>query len=146
MKLSILDDPTLALIARFVVKDIDQLELSNETYLRHQLAEIKRYVSQFPEQEQEAVALAWIKEHAERYRDEWQKRKLSEVLPGQRCPDCPLTHDSSTSFCIIHRRWVGLLNEYVAGEINSERYIEETLRLLEQHKHNLHISAISSGM
>jgi hypothetical protein len=42
MKMEALDDPTLALIARFVVADVDELKLSDEQYLQHQLTEIKR--------------------------------------------------------------------------------------------------------
>ena len=41
---------------------------------------------------------------------------------------------------MIHRRWVGLLNEYLAGEIHSDSYIEATLRLLREHKDHLKIS------
>ncbi|MGB5297315.1 MAG: hypothetical protein WBN08_01910 [Thiogranum sp.] len=69
-----LDDPTLALIARFVVEDVDELKLSDERYLQHQLNEIKRQIEKFPEEQQEQFALAWIREHAERYRRDWRKK------------------------------------------------------------------------
>jgi hypothetical protein len=145
MKMEALDDPTLALIARFVVEDVDELKLSDEQYLQHQLTEIKRQIEKCPEQQQEQFALAWIREHAERYRRDWQKKILTETALDKRCADCPLIHDNSTSSCIIHERWVGLLKEYIAGEINSDKYIEETLQLLREQKNNLKVAAFSSS-
>ena len=41
---------------------------------------------------------------------------------------------------------VDLLNSYIANEIDSDTYIEETLNLLSQNKSNLKISAITSKM
>ena len=46
-----LDDPTLALIARFVIEDVDKLRLSDEQYMRHQLTEIKKQIEKFPQQQ-----------------------------------------------------------------------------------------------
>jgi len=40
----IIDDPMLALIARFVVEDIDSISISDETYLQHQIAEIRSHI------------------------------------------------------------------------------------------------------
>ena len=142
----IIDDPMLALIARFVVEDIDNISISDEMYLHQQVDEIRSYIENAPEEQQQKLALAWIKEHAEQYRQEWQRRTLSKIVLDKRCVDCPLINDSSKSSCVIHSRWVVLLNEYTADEIGSDIYIEETLNLLNQNKTNLKISAISSKM
>ena len=142
----IIDDPMLALIARFVVEDIDNPSISDEMYLQHQVAEIRSYIENSPGEQQQRLALAWIKEHAEQYRQEWRKRTFSKVVLDKRCADCPLIHDNSSSFCAIHSEWVVLLKEYVANEIGSDDYIEETLNLLEQNKTNLKVSAIHLNM
>ena len=142
----IIDDPMLALIARFVVEDLDNLSISDEVYLHQQVAEIRSNIEKAPGKQQQQLALAWIKEHAEQYRQEWKKKTFSKIVLDKRCVDCPITHDNSESSCDIHGRWVELLNEYIADEIGSEIYIEETLNLLNQNKTNLKISAISSKM
>ena len=142
----IIDDPTLALIARFVVEDIDNLSISDETFLLSQVAEIRSHIENAPRKQQQQLALTWIKEHAEQYRQEWHRRTLSKMVQDKRCVDCPLVHGSYKFSCAIHSRWVVLLNEYIADEIDSDIYIEETLNLLNQNKSNLKISAISSKM
>jgi len=144
--MGIIDDPVLALIARFVVEDIDNPSISDEMYLQHQVAEIRSYIENAPGKQQQQLALEWIKEHAEQYRQQWQRRTFSKIVLDKRCADCPLIHDSSKSSCDIHSRWVVLLNEYIVDEIGSDIYIEETLNLLNQNKNNLKISAISSKM
>jgi hypothetical protein len=89
--------------------------------------------------------MQWISEHAEHYRSEWQKRELSRIVLEQRCPDCPLKHrDTNKPYCTIHNRWVALLRKYLANRIGSEKYVEETLALLNHHKENLKISSISA--
>ena len=142
----IIDDPMLALIARFVVGDIDNLSISDENFLQHQVDEIRSYIENAPGKQQQQLALTWIKEHAKQYRQEWQRKTFSKIVLDQKCADCPLIHDSSKSFCVIHSRWTVLLNECIADEISSDKYVEETLNLLNQHKTNLKISAISSRM
>lgn len=144
--MAIPDEPMLALMARFVGTEIAELELSNEDYLQRQFDEIKAYIKNFPEQAQEQAALDWIREHAEHYRRQWQKLTLSKLLLDQRCADCPLIDDGSEAACMIHNRWVGLLKEYIAGGIGADRYIEETLRLLNEHKNELKISKLSSKL
>jgi hypothetical protein len=136
----IIDDPMLALIARFVVDDIDNLSISDEAYLHHQVAEIRSYIENAPRKQQQQLALAWIKEHAEQYRQEWRRRTLSKIVLEKRCADCPLIHDGSTPSCIIHSRWAELLKKYISDEIDSDIYIKETLNLLHQNKTNLKIS------
>ena len=140
-----LDDPTLALMARFVVRDANLQELHDEEYLRAQLARIRRHIEAFPAEQQEQAAFDWIAQHAQRYRQEWQSREqLPGLLPDRRCPDCPLVDRGSGGSCMIHKRWVGLLNEYAAGEIPSDSYIMATLRLLQEHKDHLKIALVSS--
>ena len=142
----IIDDPMLALIARFVVEDLNNLSVSDEIYLQHQVAEIRSYIENSQEEQKQQLALAWIKEHAKQYRREWQRKTFSNMAINKRCTDCPLVKDDSDSSCFIHSRWVLLLKEYIADEISSDIYVEETLRLLNQNKKNLKISSISSGM
>lgn len=137
------DAPMLALIARFVGTEIADVDFSNEDYLRHQFAEIKAYIENFPEHAQQQAAMDWIREHAEQYRQQWQKQTLSSLLLDKRCDDCPLVDAGSDAACIIHTRWVGLLKEYIAGTINADRYVEETLRLLTEHKNELKMSAVA---
>ena len=142
----IIDDPMLALIARFVVKDMADLNISDEVFLQHQLTEIRSHVEKTPREQQQKLVLEWIKEYAERYRQDWQRNTLSRVVVNKRCVDCPLSRDGSTSYCVIHSKWVALLEEYISDKIGSEKYIEETLDLLTQHKSDLKISEISSRM
>ena len=142
----IIDDPMLALIARFVAKDIDNLNVSDETFLQDQITEIRRHIERSPKTQQQQLALEWIKEYAEQYRHEWRRRTFSKAVFDKRCADCPLIHDSSSSVCIIHSKWVALLKEYVGYDIGSDEYIEETLNLLEQNKTNLKVSAINLNM
>ena len=142
----IIDDPMLALIARFVIDDIADLNISDETFLQHQLTEIRSHIEKAPKEQQQKLVLEWIKEYAERYRQDWQKNTLSKVVLNKRCTDCPLIRDGSTSYCVIHSKWVALLEKYVSDKIDSEKYIEETLDLLTQHKSELKISEISSRM
>ena len=142
----IIDDPMLALIARFVVEDIENISISDEIYLQQQIAEIRSYIENAPMKQQQQLAMAWIKEHAEQYRQEWQRRTFSKIVLEKRCVDCPLIHGSSKSSCVIHSRWVALLKEYISNEIDSDMYLEETLNLLNQNKMNLKISAITSKM
>jgi hypothetical protein len=81
----IIDDPMLALIARFVVEDIDNLSVSDELYLQNQVAEIRSYIENSPGEQQQQLALAWIKEHAKQYRQEWQRKTFSKVALNKRC-------------------------------------------------------------
>ena len=143
--MGVIDDPMLALIARFVVEDIDDLGIPDEVFLRQQVDEIKRHVGDAEGEEQQRLALQWTKEQAERYRREWQKKELSKIVLDKRCADYPLVHPGTNKpICTIHQRWAALLREYLADQISSETYIESTLNLLNHHKENLKITAISS--
>ena len=121
-----LEDPVLALIARFVVKDFGQLDLPEDDFLQQQLKEISRHIGDAPKDQRQKLAMAWIKEHAERYRKEWQRQAVTDILLNKRCADCPLIHDSSKSPCVIHGKWVALIEEYQAEKISSEEYIKES--------------------
>ena len=138
----IIDDPVLALIARFVVDDLDDLSISDEAFLKSQVETICSHINNAPEEQQQQLALAWIKEHAERYRQEWFRKSLTKSVSDKRCQDCPLQHGSGKEFCAIHSKWIILLNEYVTDKIDSEKYIEETLYILNQHKNDLKVSEI----
>jgi len=143
--MGVIDDPMLALIARFVVEDIDELGIPDEVFLQQQVDEIKRYVGDATGKKRHQLSLQWIREHAENYRGEWQKRELSRLVLEKRCTDCPLVlRRLNKPFCTIHNRWVSLLREYLTDQISSEKYVEETLDLLNQEKDNLKISVISA--
>jgi hypothetical protein len=132
----VVDDPALALIARFVGGD-SRLDLSNPEFLSQQLAAIQAYVQRFPEHERETRALEWIEENARRYRQAWQRRTACEALTSVRCPDCPLTGAGVRTSCEIHARWLALLQGYAADELSSHEYVEKTLALLRAHKDRL---------
>lgn len=138
----IIDDPTLALIARFVIDDLDNLSISDEAFLKSQVETICSHIIDAPEEQKQQLALAWIKEHAEGNRREWLRKALSRCVSDKRCHDCPLLHSSCNDFCSIHSKWVILLNEYVTDKIDSEKYIEEALHILNQHKSDLKVSEL----
>ncbi len=139
----VVDDPMLALIARFVV-DFDRLGVTNEQFLKQQVESIKDYVSKYPDEERADKALEWIEVYAKQYRTDWEQSVITERITKKRCPDCPLVH-SSNSHCEIHDRWVDLLMDYMGKKINSHKYVEESMELLTQHKDNLKVSSISGA-
>ncbi len=139
----IVDDPMLALIARFVVAE-DRLDVANEEFLKRQITAIEKHVSRFPDDEKGERALEWIAAHAGKYRQAWQKRVVSKQAPGQRCEDCPLGPNEDLSECEIHDSWVGLLKRYVNGQITSRRYVEDTLVLLKDNKARLSVAGYGS--
>ena len=55
----IVDDPTLALIARFL-GDVAPEGRADEEFFRRQFSAIEAYVERFPEDQRDARALAWI--------------------------------------------------------------------------------------
>ncbi len=144
--MSILDDVLLALIARFVVDDLDHLSVSDESFLQHQLIAVNELVKDVPEEQRHQVIMTWIEDHAAHYRDEWRKKVYSQLLVNHRCADCPLDNNDAKSICVIHHKWTALLNDYIAGKIESEKYIEDALKLLEKHKNHLKISRISAKL
>ena len=141
--MSVLDDPTLALIARFVVSDIDHLSMSEEAFLKNQLNEINGLIRDVPKTQQQDTVLEWIYDHAEQYREQWRKGAIGDLLMNKRCLDCPLVHNDPDTVCMIHRSWVALLDNYVSGRISSHSYINDALQLLHTHKNSLKISSLA---
>ncbi|MEA3277149.1 MAG: hypothetical protein U9Q81_18055 [Pseudomonadota bacterium] len=136
MRAFAIDDPMLALIARFA-GCCEQLDISEETFLRQQLDEIRDYVGRYPEEQTHERALEWIARNAERYRRNWKKNLVTGQAAASRCPDCPLERRDVTDRCEIHDAWLEVLNLYVAGETSSQQYVDDTLSLLRRHKERL---------
>ena len=134
----IADDPTLALITRFV-GEAQNLDLSDAQFLLEQIAAIEQYVAPFPAEERQGRALEWIETHARRYRQQWQKQAAVGVLAQARCPDCPLDGGDRATPCAIHERWLELLRRYAATEMSSEEYVADSLKLLSQYKDRLKV-------
>jgi len=137
----IVDDPTLALIARFVGETHD-VNVSDADFLFGQVAAIKRYVRQFPVAERQSRALQWIETYAQDYRQQWQKRLAIQALAQARCPDCPLAGGDRSAPCAVHERWLELLRRYAANEMSGQEYIEHALELLNAQKDRLKVSKI----
>lgn len=132
----IVDDPTLALISRFV-GGRERPELSDEDFFRRQLATVEAYVAAFPEAEREERALSWIEDNARLYRQQWQKQAAVAMLQAARCPDCPLNGSERQTPCTIHERWLELLRRYAGNQLSSHDYVEQSLALLARHKAGL---------
>lgn len=132
----IVDDPLLALILRFVV-DTDRSDTSNEEFLQRQLQTLKRYLAQFPESQQGEKAMEWIRQHAENYRRDWQRRTLSRQSFYLRCEDCPMQSFGASEQCEIHEQWLYLLRLYTAGKLSSQSYVEQALAALQGSKDEL---------
>ena len=135
----IADDPTLALITRFV-GEAEHLDLSDAEFLLQQIAAIEQYVAPFPVEERQTRAMEWVETYARRYRQQWQKQAAVGVLAHARCPDCPLDGGDRTTPCAIHDRWLELLRRYAATEISSREYVEDSLKLLGRYKDRLKVS------
>jgi hypothetical protein len=134
----IVDDPTLALIARFVGNATDP-DLSDREFFHQQVAAIEAYVEGFPPAERELRALAWIEANARHYRQQWQKQTAAVALADVRCPDCPLSCGNQRTPCAIHARWLKLLRLYAASELSSTDYVKSSLALLTAHKDALKV-------
>ncbi|MEN8179134.1 MAG: hypothetical protein ABFS39_11030 [Pseudomonadota bacterium] len=137
--MSIIDDPMLALIIRFVTKH-GEIDASNEAFIKLQFETLKDHIAQFPIEKQGPKAMEWIKQHAENYRRNWQQKVVTHQARGTRCKDCPILGYEGNAVCVVHDRWLKLLEEFLADEIDSERYIEEALQLLREHKRELIIA------
>jgi len=136
----IADDPTLALIARFLGDPLPQ-DRSEFDFLHQQMAAIEQHVAGYPPADRETQALAWIEANARRYRQQWQKHKAVDLLANARCTDCPLVDCGEGGPCTIHSRWLDLLQRYAADEISSRDYVEQSLALLRLHKDRLRVHA-----
>lgn len=137
----IVDDPMLALIARFR-GDAQKLEISDAEFLLRQISAIEDYTAQFPSSERNARAMEWIATHARQYRRQWQKIAVAKTLGKTRCPDCPLAGERRSAHCEIHAFWLKLLQHYIADELSSQEYVESTLKLLDRYKNRLRISRV----
>ncbi|MCW8956634.1 MAG: hypothetical protein OQL09_07105 [Gammaproteobacteria bacterium] len=144
--MTMLDDSMLALIARFVVDDVENLSISDEKFLKHQVLEIKNHIEDVPREQQQKVILEWIHDHAEQYRKQWQSKAITQLLLHKRCSDCPLIDDGTSSNCTIHDRWIELLKDYLSEKIDSEEYVVKSLQILDDHKQELKISRIAAQL
>ena len=137
----IVDDPLLALITRFMC-GAQNAEVSDAEFLLRQINAIEHYVGQFPNDERDLRAMEWIGVYAQEYRRQWQKNAVAQTLAKERCPDCPLAGEYRSAHCEIHAFWLNLLQHYIADEISSKEYAENTLKLLEGYKNRLKVSPI----
>ena len=140
----IVDDPTLALITRFVGDSPNQ-ECSDAEFFRQQLSAIEAHVERFPAAEREMRALAWIEANARQYRQQWQKQAAISSLASTRCPDCPIAGGDRHTPCAIHTHWLALLRRYAAGELSSNAYVEQSLALLATHKDRLKVGHLRAS-
>ena len=129
----IVDDPMLALIARFVCVD-KYRGVSEQEFLQLQVDAIESYVQSFPERERDARALKWVGQYAEQFRRNWQRKYLVRWLEELRCQDCPLADGHSMRHCKIHNQWSDLLTRYAAEKISSREFVEQNLKLLSENK------------
>lgn len=132
----IVDDSVFSLILRFAGFN-QKVSFHDEDFLKKQHHEIEAYVNQYPPEERREHILKWIEQYARDYRNAWRKEIVTKEVSDYRCPDCPLCNDNSHKHCVIHDQWVELLQRYVAGEINSQKYVDEVLTLLDHHKEEL---------
>ena len=137
-EMTIIDDPLLALILRFVVRE-EGIDIEDDAFIQTQIETLQQHLDRYPREERGERALQWIETHAENYRREWQRKTVSEQADVIRCGDCPLAHSGTRETCKIHDAWLELLNGYIAEEIDSRRYVEKTLRLLRDNKERLRI-------
>jgi hypothetical protein len=134
----VVDDSSLALIARFVGGP-GEVERIDAAFLTHQVEAIQEYVGRYPSSEREGRALEWIEANAAQYRKAWHEQVAIEALARTRCPDCPLC-EGDESPCDIHSEWLALLRRYVARDMSSHDYVQHSLALLEDHKGRLKVT------
>ena len=133
-----INDTMFALMLRFVGYN-HGVNFCDKKFVKKQLKAIRGHIKKFPQEEQELRAIEWIEEYARQYRQTWEKETVDKEFFNQRCPDCPLSRAGSSKHCQIHDQWLRLLDQYVAGEINSKKYVQNSLKLLAQHKEDLKI-------
>lgn len=136
--MSTINDSMFALILRFVGCN-QEITFCDQEFIQKQLNAIQAHIEKFPSEEQELRAIEWIEKYAREYRKTWEKEMIDREFSDQRCPDCPLSEVVNFKHCQIHDQWLELLEQYVADEINSKKYVENALKLLVQHKENLKI-------
>ncbi len=131
-------DSMFALILRFV-SNKQEISLSNNEFLAHQLKTLQDYIGQYPEEEKRLHAFEWIEKHAKKYRKSWEEEIITADCSEKKCPDCPLSDIDTSDHCFIHDQWLVLLKNYISDKISSKKYIEKTLDLLAEHKQDLKI-------
>jgi hypothetical protein len=131
-----IDDPMFALILRFIGHN-KKITLCDNNFIQEQLKSIQEHVEKFSPEEKGLRAIEWIEKYAYEYRKRWEKEVIDKELSDQTCPDCPLSSTNTLEHCQIHEQWQELLQQYAADEINSRKYIENTLQLLSRHKEDL---------
>jgi len=141
----LIDNTIFTLILRFTGFN-QKLSLHDEEFFKKQHQEITAYVDQYPPEERRERTLKWIEQHARNYRNEWNKEIVAKKVSNHRCPDCPLCENNVHKQCEIHDQWVELLLRYIAGETNSQRYVDELLTLLTNHKEELKIKLNSLSL
>ncbi len=129
----VVDDALIALIMRFVV-DTEDDSSGSEAFLQRQLKVLRRYLTQFPDEERSIRAMEWIGKHAARYRRDWERDTLADRTVYLRCADCPLADVDATEQCEIHEQWLYLLHRYLTGEVMTRAYVEDCLDLLRGYK------------
>lgn len=134
--MTIVDDPMLALIVRFVT-DQDKLGLSGEEFSKRQIMALQAYLDRFPYAERQMHALEWIEQHAEEYRKTWQKKAVPKHAKRKRCHDCPMAGGDDSINCVIHDQWLTLLNRYLCNQVDSAEYVKDALFMLRKYKEHL---------
>ncbi len=130
------DDDLLALILRFVALD-KKGDASDKAFLRQQVQVMRQYLDQFPREQHALKALEWVQGRAADYRRNWQSREAGRRSFDTRCKNCPLRKRGAELYCEVHEQWLYLLQRYIAGEIDSKKYVKQALRLLKAHKKQL---------
>jgi len=128
----------LTLILRFAGRK-QEIAFSDQEFIQKQLKTIQKHIEKYPPEEQGSRALEWIAMRACNYRKMWEKESVTKEVSSHRCPDCPLSDPGTMGHCQIHDQWLGLLQQYVANDINSKTYIESSLEILAQNKEHLMI-------
>lgn len=142
--MTLIDDSKLALIMRFV-GIYRSINLEDNEIIHKQFQIIQDYVNKFPPDERGLRANEWIELNARLYREVSKKEIITERFANQRCPDCPLSGHSNLEHCQIHDQWMELLRQYIADDIDTTKYVEDTLNLLSQHKEYLRIRLVASS-
>ncbi len=133
------DDPLLSMILRFISSE-NSLEQTGKIFIERQFSDLKKYVSQFPKADEEKMALAWIGKYAREYRRNWEQKIASAYGCKTQCADCPMILKGQTKHCVIHQKWIELLDAYCHDAISTKAYIENALTLLQKHKDDLNIT------
>ena len=138
-----IDDPLLAMILRFVVAEADS-DLPHEACMRLQVALIQDHIAAFPAEERETHAMAWVEQHARRFRDDCRGKLIAAALTNEasRCRDCPLLETGDGGICAVHERWTTLVHQYVDERLSSADYVRASLALLREHKDRLKVTRI----